>query len=394
MKTSTKPGARPALLALALPLWIAQAAITPAQAQFRAPAPAVPTLKGAAGFSNPIIKDRAAADPHMTFRDGWYYLSFTTGGSVDIWASRHMTDWSAARKKTVWRRTEKGAMSRDIWAPEVHWLDGKWYVYFTATDDAPDNDWRRRVYVLESTSDDIFGDYISRGQIKPTDADEYAIDGSVFVLGNRKYFLWSGREKSNAGPQNIYIAPMANAWSINGPRVRLSTPEFDWEKHGWAVNEGPTMLSYGGRHWLVFSASGAATPFYSLGLLELKGTDPLDAKSWAKSPQPVFKMTDDPLGGAYTVGHGCFVSSPDGKEMWNIYHCKDIREDNWRDRTTRADVVRWRQDGTPYFGAPTPRDILIPLPSGATAVDPQAPAPQAKAARLARPRRAMATAAR
>ena len=325
----------------------------------------------------------------MTFRDGWYYLSFTTGGSVDIWASRHMTDWSAARKKTVWQRTEKGAMSRDIWAPEVHWLDGKWYVYFTATDDAPDNDWRRRVYVLESKTDDIFGEYISRGQIKPTDADEYAIDGSVFVLGARKYFLWSGREKSNAGPQNIYIAPMANAWSINGPRVRLSTPEFDWEKHGWAVNEGPTMLSYGGRHWLVYSASGASTPFYSLGLLELKGTDPLDAKSWAKSPQPVFKMNDDPLGGAYTVGHGCFVSSPDGAEVWNIYHGKDIREDNWRDRTTRADVVRWRQDGTPYFGAPTPRDILIPLPSGATAVAaPRALAPARK------PRRAMATSAR
>ena len=316
-------------------------------------------------FSNPLIKDGpAAADPYMTRHDGWYYLMFTTGWNVEVWASRSMVDWSQAKKKILWKKPETGAMSRDIWAPEIHFLDGKWYAYFTATDDAPNNDPRRRIYVLESADDDIFGDYQLRGQLKAADADEYAIDGSIFNFKAKRYFIWSGRENSNTGPQRIYIAPMSNPWTISGPRVELSRPEFDWEKHGWEVNEGPTILSHDGRNWLIYSASGAATPFYALGQLELKGDDPLDPKSWEKSPEPVFKMNDDPKGGAYTVGHGSFVASPDGSEIWNIYHGKDIREDNWNDRTMRADVVRWRADGEPDFGTPTPRDVLIPVPSG------------------------------
>jgi GH43 family beta-xylosidase len=135
-------------------------------------------------------------------------------------------------------------MSNDIWAPEVHWLDNRWYIYFTATNDAPERDLHRRIYVLESVNTDIFGDYVLRGQLRPTDADEYAIDGSIFLHNGRKYFLWSGREVSAGGPQNIYIAPMANPWTLSGPRVLLSTPEYNWEKHGWWVNEGPTILSH------------------------------------------------------------------------------------------------------------------------------------------------------
>ena len=327
-----------------------------------------PALKKAAQgkmFSNPLIKNGpAAADPYMTLHNGWYYLCFTTGWSVEIWASRNMVDWSAAKKKIVWKKPETGAMSRDVWAPEVHFLDGKWYAYFTASDDGEGNDPRRRIYVAESASDDIFSDYTLRGQIKATDADEYAIDGSIFNYGGKHYFIWSGRENSATGPQRIYIAPMSNPWTISGPRVELSKPDFDWEKHGWEVNEGPTILSHSGRNWLIYSASGAATPFYELGQLELIGANPLDPKSWKKSPEPVFKMNDDPQGGAYTVGHGSFVSSPDGSEIWNIYHGKDIREDNWSNRTMRADPVRWRLNGEPYFGTPTPRDVLIPVPSG------------------------------
>jgi GH43 family beta-xylosidase len=106
----------------------------------------------------------------MTQRNGWYYLSFTTGSSVEIWSSRHMTDWTQARKKVVWHKPDTGPMSNDIWAPEVHWLDNRWYIYFSATNDAPERDPHRRIYVLQSVNTDIFGGYILRGQIRPTDA--------------------------------------------------------------------------------------------------------------------------------------------------------------------------------------------------------------------------------
>jgi len=371
---------RPTVLAL---LALAPLSLAPARAQ--APAAPAPSLAAPAAvpsgfFTNPIIREGAHADPYMTRRNGWYYLLFTTGNRVEIWASKRMTDWTAAIKKTVWTKPATGPMSNDVWAPEAHFLDGHWYVYFTATDDSPQRDPNRRVYVLESAGEDIFGGYTARGQLKPTDADEYSIDGSLFELAGKRYFIWSGREKATGGSQNIYIAPMANPWTLSGARVRLSTPELDWEKNGWPVNEGPTILSWKGRHWLIYSASGYTTPQYSLGMLELKGADPLDAGSWAKSPQPVFMLNEGPQGSVFAVGHGCFVPSPDGTEMWNIYHGKDVRENSGRDRLLRADAVRWRLDGEPYFGAPTPRDVLIPLPSGESGAPKQAAAlPIAKA---------------
>jgi GH43 family beta-xylosidase len=64
---------------------------------------------------------------------------------------------------------------------------------------------------------------------------------------------------------------MANPWTLSGPRVLLSTPEYNWEKHGWWVNEGPTILSHNKRHWLVYSASGGSTPFYASACSSFKG---------------------------------------------------------------------------------------------------------------------------
>jgi hypothetical protein len=48
----------------------------------------------------------------------------------------------------VWNPPEKdGPNSRQIWAPEIHHLEGRWYIYYAADDG--DND-HHRLYVLES----------------------------------------------------------------------------------------------------------------------------------------------------------------------------------------------------------------------------------------------------
>jgi GH43 family beta-xylosidase len=319
-------------------------------------------LKSKKMFTNPIVRSRSAADPWMIYKDGYYYFTFTTGGSVVIWRSKTITGLEEGNKVTIWRAPKTGPNARDVWAPEIHFVKGKWYVYYTATD-GPDAN--RRQFVLEAKTSDPQGEYIDRGRLIVPEEDEYAIDGTIFqAKKGALYFLWSGREKSKGGPQNIYIAPMSNPWTISGPRVKLSTPTYDWEKHGWQVNEGPEVLQKNGKTFVVYSASGGTTENYCLGMLTNTDGDFLKAESWSKSPVPVFAKYKGPDGVVYTPGHNSFCKSPDGKEDWIIYHAKDISDNTWGNRTARAQRFTWNADDTPNFGHPIPPGVPLPLPSG------------------------------
>lgn len=45
------------------------------------------------------------------------------------------------------------------------------------------------------------------------------------------------------GNTNLYLARLDTPWSIVRPQVRLSRPDFDWERVKYKVNEGPPCSS-------------------------------------------------------------------------------------------------------------------------------------------------------
>lgn len=313
-------------------------------------------------FTNPIITSRDTADPWLVYRDGFYYFTFTVGRSIEVWKSPTITGLDKAVKVTVWRAPDTGPNSQHVWAPEIHFVRGKWYIYYTATDNPDAN---RRQFALEAVTSDPQGAYVDRGKVFVEGDDHYAIDGTIFERKNGDlFFVWSGRKESARGAQNIYIAPMSNPWTISGARVALSTPTYDWEKHGWWVNEGPEVLERNGKTFIIFSASGGTTPFYCLGMLTNTDGDLLKAESWAKSPVPVFQQYSGPDGVVYTPGHNGFCKSPDGKEDWMVYHGKDNTDGTWRGRTARAQRFSWNPDDSPNFGHPVPPGVRLAVPSG------------------------------
>ncbi len=99
-------------------------------------------------------------------------------------------------------------------------------------------------------------------------------------------------------------------------------------------------------------------------MLSYTGGDLKDARSWKKSPTPVFSRYSGADGNVYGPGHNGFFKSPDGKEDWIIYHGKETDEYTYRGRSTRAQRFNWRADGTPDFGWPIPRGVPIRAPSG------------------------------
>jgi len=301
-------------------------------------------------FSNPILSN--GADPWVVrHSDGYYYYTQTTGSDITLWRTKDITSLEDAEQKVVWSPTPGASNGSHVWAPELHLLDGRWYIYFAAS--AGDMT-RQRMYVLQSKDADPFGEYAfpaatHEGKLTD-DSDKWAIDGTVLDYKGERYFIWSGWEGDTNEQQRLYIAKMSSPWQITGPRVEISRPELAWERIGTPqVNEAPQVLrSPQGRLFIVYSASGSWTDDYCLGLLEFKGDDPMNPAHWAKQPQPVFGKNE--AAEVYGPGHNGFFTDGQGVS-WIIYHAAKFKGAGW-DREIRLQPFSWDKQGLPLFGTP------------------------------------------
>jgi len=315
-------------------------------------------------FANPVGRGQ---DPWIVRQGSSYYMVESRDDGISVYESPALTD-PKRNEVRVWRAPETGWNRAHVWAPELHHLDGRWYIYYAAGAAGPPFV-HQRSGVLESLDDDPQGPYLDRGMLATGDdmapgAEAiWAIDLTVAHLDDRLYAVWSGWEKNAATdktPQHLYIAPMSNPWTISGKRVRISSPVEEWERGTELdLNEGPTFLLRDGRTFVLYSTRESWLPDYRMGQLELReGGDPLDPASWIKSG-PVFTGTDEVHG----VGHASFTTSPDGTEDWIVYHAKTSETPGW-ERVVRLQPFGWSAEGSPVFGTPVPDGRPIPVPSG------------------------------
>jgi GH43 family beta-xylosidase len=324
-----------------------------------------PVQESRSTFRNPLLRN--GPDPWVIYRSGFYYQMNSTGRNLVIRKSSDITDLRHAATKVVWWSPATGPFSHEIWAPELHFLQNKWYIYFAA--DAGTNK-THRIWAIENASPDpLLGDWVFKGQLADQ-SNRWAIDPTVFEEAGQLYAVWSGWKGNRNGQQNLYIAALANPWTVTGKRVKLSSPHFRWEKFGSerdpyvAVNEAPEILKHGGKIFLIYSASGCWTDHYALGMLTAQeSSDLLNPKSWTKSREPVF--SGSPAAHAYGPGHNGFFPSPDGTQNWIIYHANPEPNqgcDNYR--SPRIQPFTWKADGSPQFGVPVPLGEPLPKPSG------------------------------
>jgi GH43 family beta-xylosidase len=312
-------------------------------------------------FTNPLLN---GADPWVYLKDGTYYYLHTMGNSIRLWKTDALSKIASAQAVTVFTPTSGQPNSRNIWAPEIFFLDNKWYIYYTAGNG---EDRSQRTWVLEnSNADPTTGTWVDKGRIFSTDRDFWAIDGTVLEYNNSRYFLWAGRPDVNNVDltQKIYIAKMSNPWTLEGSSTLLTSPQFQWERNGFGVNEAPQVLTINNKVFMTYSASFCGTDDYALGMLSLnQNGNPLNINDWVKRDQPVF--TKKPQSGAYGPGHNSFFKSPDGKENWIIYHANSSPNQGCSDqRNIRIQKFSVGADGAPIFGEPAAIGLQIVKPSG------------------------------
>ena len=286
----------------------------------------------ASAFTNPIIKNLSADVPWCSFVDGMYYFIEQQGKNVLLRASADVTELDDADHMVIW--TLPQSLGESTSGAVIYRLDGAWYVYLGVTRDINHRD----IYVIENREANPFkGSFRLKSRLDTGNADCIAIHPNILEMHGCRYILWSGWDEPRKFEerQNLYIARLSDPWTVEGHRVKISEPEFEWERqcvgrdgsnvaYPIYVNESPCAIESPdhSRLLLFYSASFNTTPYRCIGMLSMDtSSDPMDPSSWVKCPEPVFRMSEQ--NSIYSVGCPCFVPSPDGKELflWEMRRC-------------------------------------------------------------------------
>ena len=236
-------------------------------------------------FANPLIPQRA--DPFIyKHSDRFYYFTASVPeyDRVELRRSTTIAGLATAAPVNVWRKPDTGPMSALIWAPEIHHIDGAWYVYVAAAPsrEIKDGLFQHRIHALSTTAaNPLDAPWTVSGRID-TARDTFCLDATSFAHHGQRYFVWAQKDAEIPGNSNLYIARLASATRLASEPVMLSRPEYHWEVQGFLVNEGPAVLIRNGKVFISYSAS-ATDERYCMGLLHADAqANLLSPRSWTQ----------------------------------------------------------------------------------------------------------------
>lgn len=324
-----------------------------------------------ATYHSPLVPQRA--DPYLYKYNGKYYFTATCPqyDRIEIRCADTVNGIATAPARVLWTKHPMGELACHIWAPEIHYIMGKWVIYFAAGHKP--GKWKIRPYALVCKGNDpMTDDWEEAGMIRPAEGDIYpfthfSLDMTVFEHRGRWYAIWAqkfGTEEADPPISNLYIGELETPTKLKSYHELLSTPDYDWERRGgfW-VNEGPSILKSAGKIYCTFSAS-ATGACYCMGMLRIdENADLLDPRAWQKDRYPVFK-TDESLK-IYGPGHNCFVEGDEGETLCLLHfrNYEHIVGDPLNDHNRHAHVmkVQFAPDGAPIFTMSADEVYTVPF---------------------------------
>lgn len=317
-------------------------------------------------YPNPFIMERA--DPYVIKHEDKYYFtaSYPAFKSAEngydriiLRESDTLLGLADAEEKEIWHAHESGIMARHIWAPEIHFIDGKWYIFFAAGE--KDAVWNIRPFVLMCNGDPMKDEWTELGKMQASDGDEvsfssFSLDMTYFEHKDRHYLIWA----ESIGDSSLFMAEInpAEPNKLISKPILLTKPEYDWEKVVYRVNEGASVLKHGDKIFVFFSASGTGSE-YCMGVLYAdENSNLMDKSGWTKVSFPVLQTSD--LEGESGPGHNSFTIDDNGNTVI-VYHsrpashlegkCGTYWEESLYDpcRHARIKRVYFTKDGTPII---------------------------------------------
>ena len=309
-------------------------------------------------YQNPMpIKN--IGDPFiLRAPDGIYYCYATSApDGFKAWTSRDLVNWTDSgyvykRKKDSWGES-------DFWAPEVVFYKGKYFMHYSARWEE-NQSLRLGVAVADSPG----GPFLDVFNGPMFDFGYAAIDGHVFLDDDgRKYFYYSRDCSENVvnglHESHLYVAELNDDLiSFRGEPLLITQPQQEWElnsgRPGWFWNEGPFVLKHNDKYYLMYSANFFMSRDYSVGY------------AVAESPMgPFIKAAHNPILSSSNAelsgpGHNSVTTSPDGNELFIVYHIHTDPKNPSGDRQVCIDRMGFRQDGSLYVTGPTNTPQEVP----------------------------------
>lgn len=324
------------------------------------------SLFGCKGKQHRTVLFDQVSYPYATYYNGNYYYTMQVydHDKVVLWKTDDLQNISKAKSRTVFPINDKiKSKVHNIWSPEIHRIGNKWYIYFEYDDGNTDD---HQLYVLENDSEDpMKGEFQLHGPIITNKDWNWGIHPSTIVVKGQQYLVWSGwqHRRSDVEVQCIFIAKMKNPWTLASQRVKISQPDYEWERQ-WIssngsstsypiyVNENPEiMFSNDGKNVIIYySASGCWTTYSALGMLTAPvGSNLLNPRSWKKSSEPVFSSI--PEDSIFSPSDICIVNGKKGSEPQLLYETKYFVNGDMR-KDIRLKSINYDKNGFPVFGKP------------------------------------------
>ena len=271
-------------------------------------------------------------DPSVTYRDGYYYYVYLDSKpkiyvlksrSLEQLLNGYYSGWGSGHASVVYDPTDtssanyNSALAKKIWAPELEYLRGKWYIYLSGCSASSDGGtMSERMFVMECKSQDPTGEWKTPVQLTPSIVSgKYAIDGHAFEYKNQLYYTFSGRtSNTEVNPAQIYICTMPDPTHVNNDAVNIS-------KHS-SLEEGPCTIVDGNDIYLMYSMGSyngsltSASKDYHVDYYKCSNKNPMTASNWTQGGT---LLCQDPSKDIYCTGHNHIFKGPDGR-WWTSYH--------------------------------------------------------------------------
>ncbi|WP_285058620.1 glycoside hydrolase family 43 protein [Pedobacter ginsengisoli] len=304
-------------------------------------------------YTNPLPVE--FGDPFILFDkvSNQYYMYGTGGGAKDgfsSYSSKDMVNWKSEGQ--VYFGNKKGAWGISaFWAPEVYHYKNKYYMFYSAQWGYNPTNELENFKIGVAVADKPTGPFIDMTDKPLFDPGYPIIDANVYFDPNGKLYLYYSRccykntvksEVADWAKEKGWFNEIEESWvygvelksdfsGVKGspvlllrPPLKMNDPQAEWESRSVTskeVNrrwtEGSFTFKKGNTYYMMYSANFFGGENYAIGYATSK--HPLGPYKKADN-NPILQKNTGQGGGVSGTGHNSVVFSPDGKQMFCVYH--------------------------------------------------------------------------
>lgn len=252
----------------------------------------LPSDAVAQGYTNPVLK--GVADAGVIRYGGKYYLGgVATYG--DFFVSENLIDWN--RRVHVFDLDNDwthgtGAKNNQVHADDISYNEGLFHLLFSVNYWGDD---QHIVHITHATSPSVEGPY---KEVREDQWYENRIDPQVFCDEDGQHYLYMVKFTDG---NTIWARPLNGDYSFAGDAVcQFSSQPGTWETADNRVAEGPFVVKYRGRYYMMYNANHTSPQYgnYRLGVCE--ADTPMGFNAGGKYPYPVVSPQTEALCDNYT----------------------------------------------------------------------------------------------